>query len=136
MESSSKIRGYCASAPEIEGEVIVIAKPFDLLSIEPISGTFEAEHEHEGKSIKDKILLAPCLCGATIAEFIPLFLGMVDNRPKAIVTTESMTYVPIMSGCLAAGIPLMFGVDKEFYRSISTGDTLRIDAEKGVVSLQ
>lgn len=132
---SSKVRGYHASTPRVEGEVIMIAKPLDLLSIEPISGTFEAAHEHAGKSIKDKILIAPCLCGATIAEFIPLFLSMVGNKPKAIITTESMAYVPIMSGCLAAGIPLLYGLDRGFAHGIKTGDLLGIDAEKGEVAL-
>ncbi|MDY6796417.1 MAG: DUF126 domain-containing protein [Actinomycetota bacterium] len=133
---SSKVQGYCTSTPLSEGEAVVIFRPFDLLSIEPISGTFEAVHEHEGKPIKDKILVAPCLCGATIAEFIPLFLSMVDNRPKAIITTESIAYVPIMSGCLAAGIPLLYGLDREFASGVSTGDTLGIDAEKGEVGLK
>lgn len=67
----SRVKGYYASRTTIEGEVIVITKPLDLLSIEPLSGTFESAHEHGGKNIKDKILVAPCLCGATIAEFIP-----------------------------------------------------------------
>lgn len=132
----SKVKGYYASETSIEGEVIVVSKPLDLLSIEPLTGNFESEHEHGGKSIKDKILIAPCLCGATIAEFIPLFLSLTNNKPKAFITTTSHAYTPVMSGCIISEIPLIYSLDKKIVEKMETGDTIKIDAEKEEVTIK
>jgi predicted aconitase with swiveling domain len=130
-----KVKGYYASERVIHGEVMVVRRPLDLLSIEPLTGTFESTHEQAGNSVKDKILIAPCLCGATIAEFIPFFLNMTGNKPKAIVTTASRGYTPIMSGCLVSETPFLYGLDKALAGTIRTKDWLRIDAATGAVAV-
>lgn len=132
----SRVKGYYASRTTIEGEVIVITKPLDLLSIEPLSGTFESAHEHGGKNIKDKILVAPCLCGATIAEFIPLFLSLTGNKPKAFVTTTTHAYTPIMSGCIISETPLIYGLDKKLAEKLETGDKVKINAKNEEITIQ
>jgi predicted aconitase with swiveling domain len=133
---SSKVKGYYASRKTIDGEALVLQRPLDLLSVEPLTGTLERGHEKAGETVKDKILIAPCLCGATIAEFIPLFLGLTGNKPKAIVTTASRAYTPIMSGCLASETPLLFGLDRSLAATIRAGDTVHIDAGTGDLTVR
>lgn len=132
----ARVKGYYASQKAIDGEAVVLRRPLDLLSVEPLTGTFESGHEQAGKTVKDKILIAPCLCGATIAEFIPLFLGLTGNKPKAFVTTASRAYTPIMSGCLASETPLLYGLDKSLAATIRAGDTVHIDADTGRLTVR
>ncbi len=133
--TEKKIRGYFASQPVIEGEALVVKAPLDLLSVDPVSGTFEGAHSLAGASVKEKVLVVPCLCGATIAEFIPFFLGLTGNAPRAILTAEALPYTPIMSGCIAARVPLLYGPGREGTSKIRTGDRLRFEAETGSMTV-
>ncbi len=132
---TSRVRGYYGSQKVLEAEACVVARPLDLLSIDPLTGTFEETHEQAGQSIKGKIVLAPCFCGATIAEFIPLFLSMTGNEPGGFLTTASRAYTPVMSGCLASDTPFLFGLDKNVARAIRTGDVLHFEAATGEIAL-
>nr|MDO8091509.1 DUF126 domain-containing protein [Candidatus Sigynarchaeota archaeon] len=99
-------------------------------------GSFRSGHEYEGQSIKDKILVTSCLCGVTVAEFIPFFLNLTGNKPKAILTTTTHAYTPVMSGCVVSEIPLIYCVDKKLVERMKTGDTVVIDTEKEEVTLR
>jgi len=132
----SKFKGYYASQKIIEGEVVVVNQPIDLVSLDPMTGSFRSGHEYEGQSIKDKILVTSCLCGVTVAEFIPFFLNLTGNKPKAILTTTTHAYTPVMSGCVVSEIPLIYCVDKKLLERMKTGDTVVVDTEKEEVTLR
>jgi len=133
-KEKSKIEGYYASQKMIEGEAIVLRQPLNLMDINPETGKF-VSGEYEGRSIKGRIVVCPFLCGATVVEFTPYFLSLTGNKPKAIITTSSYAYTPVMSGSIFSETPLLYNLDEDLFRTIKTGDLVKINADKKEVIL-
>jgi len=90
----------------------------------------EKGHELEGESVKGKVLVFPCGKGSTVGSYVIYGLAKNGVAPAAIINRETETIVA--TGVILAGIPCVDGID---ISRIKTGDTLEVNADKGVVKV-
>ncbi len=117
------------------------AKGIAIVSNEPIgfyggidSNTgivIEEEHPLKGRCVKDKILVFPCGKGSTVGSYVIYGLKKNGVAPRGIINEETETIVA--TGVILAGIPC---VDKIDILKIKEGDTVLLDAEKALVTIQ
>ena len=117
------------------------AKGIAIVSNEPIgfyggidSNTgivIEEQHPLKGRCVKDKILVFPCGKGSTVGSYVIYGLKKNGVAPRGIINEETETIVA--TGVILAGIPC---VDKIDILKIKEGDTVLLDAEKALVTIQ
>ncbi len=124
------MKGRVINPGTTEGEAIVSREPIGFYGgIDAKTGiVIEKGHELEGKCVKDKILVFPCGKGSTVGSYVIYGLKMNGVAPKAIINEETETIVA--TGVILAGIPCIDKIDIE---NIKTGDTMKVDADKGIV---
>jgi len=99
--------------------------------IDPETGiVVERNHELEGRSIKDKILIFPSGKGSTVGSYTLYRLKYSLNAPAAIINAECETITAV--GCIIAEIPC---VDHIPIEKIESGQRLKVDGEKGIVEV-
>ena len=127
------LRGRAIYPGKARGVALVSHEPLSFYGgIDMKTGiVIEREHELEGKSVKDKILIFPQGKGSTVGSYVIYGLKKNGVAPKAIINEEMETIVA--TGCILAGIVAM---DKIDISKIKTGDKIRIDAERGVVEIE
>ena len=91
----------------------------------------EEEHPLKVRCVKDKILVFPCGKGSTVGSYVIYGLKKNGVAPKGIINEETETIVA--TGVILAGIPC---VDKINILKIKEGDTVLLDAEKALVTVQ
>jgi len=91
----------------------------------------EEEHPLKGRCVKDKILVFPCGKGSTVGSYVIYGLKKNGVAPRGIINEETETIVA--TGVILAGIPC---VDKIDILKIKEGDTILLDAEKALVTIQ
>jgi predicted aconitase with swiveling domain len=123
----------------VEGEALVLAEPISFWGgLDPETGeVIDVHHPNHGDNVAGKVLVLPSTRGSTssastLAESIKLGTG-----PIAVVTAASDVAVAL--GTFVPG--LLYGIeppyaiaDEETFRSIRTGDRVRVGAD-GTVSL-
>ncbi len=124
------MKGRMINPGTTEGEAIVSREPIGFYGgIDAKTGiVIEKGHELEGESVKDKILVFPRGKGSTVGSYVIYGLKMNGVAPKAIINEETETIVA--TGAILAGIPCVDGID---ISDITTGETLKVDADNGTV---
>jgi predicted aconitase with swiveling domain len=90
---------------KVTGEALVTTMGISFFGgIDPESGVVvEKNHELEGRSIKDKILVFPFSKGSTVGSYTLYRLKHQGHAPAAIVNIECETITAV--GCIIAEIP-------------------------------
>lgn len=122
--------GRMISPGKAEAEAIISPEPIGFYGgIDPQTGiVIEKGHPLEGESVTGKILVFPCGKGSTVGSYVIYGLEKNGVGPAAIVNEETETIVA--TGAILAGIPCVDQIDISQFK---TGDTLRVDAENGIV---
>ncbi|MBU7047775.1 MAG: DUF126 domain-containing protein [Theionarchaea archaeon] len=122
--------GRMISPGKVTAEAIVSNEPIGFYGgIDSKTGiVIEKGHPLEGQSVTGKILVFPRGKGSTVGSYVIYGLEKNGVGPVAIVNEETETIVA--TGVILAGVPC---VDKIDISQFKTGDTLRVDAEKGTV---
>ncbi|KYK35227.1 MAG: DUF126 domain-containing protein [Theionarchaea archaeon] len=122
--------GRMISPGTVEAEAIVSFEPIGFYGgIDPETGiVIEKGHPLEGQSVTGKVLVFPCGKGSTVGSYVIYGLEKNGVGPRAIVNEETETIVA--TGAILAGVPCVDQIDISQFK---TGDTLRVDAENGVV---
>ena len=133
--SSITIQGTGVGKGKVSGEALVTTEPITFNNgVDPTSGTvIEKGHELEGQSITDKILVFPVGKGSSGGSYVLYDLSDRNLAPAAIIMTRGDTI--IVTGCVMGKIPLIHRCDKDPVECISTGDSIEIDVEKGLVTV-
>ncbi|MBU7033153.1 MAG: DUF126 domain-containing protein [Theionarchaea archaeon] len=122
--------GRMISPGKVEAEAIVSPEPIGFYGgIDIKTGVvIEKDHPLEGQRVTGKILVFPRGKGSTVGSYV--IYGLQKNKvgPAAIVNEETETIVA--TGVILAGVPCVDQIDISQFK---TGDTLRVDAEKGTV---
>jgi len=115
-----------------KGKALVSEKPLSFLGgVDPSDGKItEKNHDLCGKCIKNKILCFPHGHGSTVGSYVLYSLAKKGLAPKAIVNQTADPVVVV--GAIIADIPMIDQIDT---RQIKTGDTVEVDACKGVVKI-
>ncbi len=127
------MKGRMISPGTAEGVAIVSTEPIGFYGgIDIKTGiVIEKDHPLEGKSVKDKILVFPCGKGSTVGSYVIYGLKKNGVAPAGIVNKETETIVA--TGAILAGIPCVDQIDIE---KIQDGDTVLLDADNALVSVQ
>jgi predicted aconitase with swiveling domain len=120
------VTGHCI------GEALVTAQPISFLGgVDPADGRIiEKNHDLHGIQAKDKILCFPHGHGSTVGSYVLYTLAKNGCAPKAIVNETADPVIVV--GAIIAEIPMVTDVD---IGKIKTGDTVEVDAAKGVVTI-
>jgi predicted aconitase with swiveling domain len=93
----------------------------------------EIAHEARGKNMADKILVFPKGKGGAGETFGYYYLARSGKAPKAIVCQSGLGQT--VAGALLTKTPMVYGFAEDIVRAIRTGDTVRVDTDKGEVKV-
>lgn len=120
------VEGHC------QAEALVSLKPISFLGgVDPADGKIiERKHDLCGMCIKDKVLCFPHGHGSTVGSYVLYCLAKNGLAPKAIVNQTADPVVVV--GAIIANVPMIDQVD---IKKIKTGDTVEVDACKGLAKI-
>jgi hypothetical protein len=118
-----------------EGEALVSHEPICFYLTEPKTGIVrEKSHELAGRNIANKVLVFPSGKASSVVQIDGLFkLASHGVAPKAMIVKDVET-VLIVSAFIAK-VPLVDRLEKDPFEIIRTGDFVKVDAEKGKVTI-
>jgi predicted aconitase with swiveling domain len=93
----------------------------------------EVGHEARGKNVAGKILVFPRGKGGAGDTFGYYYLFRSGKSPKAMVCNRGMGQT--VAGALLANTPMVYGFEEDVVTMIQTGDTLRVDTDRGEVEI-
>jgi hypothetical protein len=118
-----------------EGEALVTHEPVCFYLTDPKTGIVkERGHELEGKNIANKVLVFPSGKASSVVQIDGLF-KLVSNKvaPRAMIVKDVET-VLIVSAVIA-NVPLVDRLERDPFEIIRTGDFVKVDANKGIVTI-
>ena len=130
-----EIRGRAVNRGEVEGEAVVLEKPFNFTGdFDPATGTLGIKgHPLEGKKIGGRVLVMPAAKGAVTAAIGVYQAKKLGNAPVGILCRKAD---PITVECaMVLDVPLVDSFDKDIIEIIKTGDHVKIAGEKGIVQI-
>ncbi len=115
------------------GEAIVTTQGISFFGgVDPESGiVVEKDHELEGQSISDKVLIFSTGKGSTVGSYTMYQMKKGNNAPLAIVNETIDTIIAV--GCIISEIPC---VDKIDISKIKTGQKVTVDGTNGIVKIE
>jgi len=118
-----------------EGEALVSHEPICFYLTDPKTGIVrEKDHELAGKNLANKVLVFPSGKASSVVQIDGLFkLALHNVAPKAMIVKDVET-VLVVSAFLVK-VPLVDRLEKDPFEIIHTGDFVRVDAEKGRVTV-
>jgi predicted aconitase with swiveling domain len=119
-----------------EGEALVSHEPICFYLTDPKTGIIrEKTHELAGKSLANKVLVFPSGKASSVVQIDGLFKLTSHNlAPNAMIVKDIET-VLIVSAVIAK-VPLVDRLEKNPFEVIHTGDLVKVDAEKGTVTVR
>ena len=118
-----------------EGKTLISTQAICFYQTDPDTGCIiEKNHDLEGKSIANKILIFPNGKGSSVVQGDGLHkLTNKGTVPTAMVIRDPDTV--LVTGAVIWRIPLVDQVEDEFYRQVKNGSHVRVDADKGLITL-
>jgi predicted aconitase with swiveling domain len=118
-----------------EGEALVTHQPICFYLTDPKTGIVrEKDHELAGKNITNKVLVFPSGKASSVVQIDGLFkLASRNLAPRALIVKDVET-VLIVSAFLVK-VPLVDRMEEDPFEVIRTGDYVKVDAEKGKVTV-
>ncbi|MHA1577483.1 MAG: DUF126 domain-containing protein [Candidatus Thorarchaeota archaeon] len=115
-----------------EGEVLATSEDISFYGgCDPETGVIvEKGHELEGQSVSGKILVFPTGKGSTVGSYVLYALSKAGKAPLAIINQSTDPVVAV--GCIISEIPAVDQIDIE---ELKTGEKVRVDADKGVITV-
>ena len=115
-----------------EGEVLATSEDISFYGgCDPETGVIvEKGHELEGQSVSGKILVFPTGKGSTVGSYVLYALSKAGKAPLAIINQSTDPVVAV--GCIISEIPTVDQIDIE---ELKTGQKVRVDADKGAISV-
>ncbi|MBN1214725.1 MAG: DUF126 domain-containing protein [Candidatus Lokiarchaeota archaeon] len=115
------------------GEAIVTTQGISFFGgVDPESGiVVEKDHELEGQSISDKVLVFSTGKGSTVGSYTMYQMKKGNNAPLAIINETIDTIIAV--GCIISEIPC---VDKIDISKIKTGQRVTVDGTNGIVKIE
>jgi uncharacterized protein len=124
------LSGRKISTGSATGEALVTSMGISFYGgVDPETGkVVEKGHELEGQSLAGRVLVFPTGKGSTVGSYTIYRLKKAGLAPAAIINGEAETITAV--GCIISDIPC---VDRIAINQLKTGQTLRVDAEAGLV---
>jgi predicted aconitase with swiveling domain len=119
-----------------QGEALLSKDPICFYLVEPKTGTVrEKGHQLEGKSIAGKVLVFPSGKASSAVQMDGLVKLLLNkNGPSALIVKD---VEPVLVGsAVLTNIPLVDRLETDPFEAISTGDFVKVDADKGTVTVR
>jgi predicted aconitase with swiveling domain len=115
-----------------EGDALVTAVDISFYGgVDPETGeVVEKNHPLEGKSVAGKVLVMPSGKGSTVGSYVLYALKKAEKAPAAIINRETDPVIAV--GSIISEIPTVDSIEIE---KIKTGQRVKVDADRGVVSI-
>jgi len=125
-----KIIGGCG-----EGEALVSHEPICFYLTDPKTGIVrETTHELVGKNLANKVLVFPSGKASSVVQIDGLFKLASNNvAPQAMIVKDVETVLVVSA--FIAKVPLVDKLEKDPFQIIHTGDFVKVNAEKGIVTI-
>lgn len=119
-----------------EGEALVSHEPICFYLTDPKTGVIrERAHELFGQNLAGKVLVFPSGKASSVVQIDGLYkLATHGLAPKALIAKDVET-VLVVSAFLVK-VPLVDRLEKDPFEIIRTGDFVKVDADKGKVSIR
>lgn len=118
-----------------EGEALVSKDPVCFYLTDPKTGTVrERGHELEGKKIAGKVLVFSSGKASSVVQIDGLFKLASNNLAPSAMIVRDVETVLIVSAVLAK-VPLVDRLEKDPFEAIHSGDFVKVDAEKQIVTV-
>jgi hypothetical protein len=118
-----------------EGEALVSHEPVCFYLTDPKTGVVrEKSHELFGETISNRVLVFPSGKASSVVQIDGLF-KLVKNglAPKAMIVKDVETVLVVTA--FIAQVPLVNRLERDPLEAISTGDLVKVDANKGTVTI-
>jgi len=118
-----------------EGEALVSGDDICFYLADPDTGRIiEKNHALEGQSVAGKILIFPSGKGSSVVQGDGLYmLTKKGTAPKAMIIQHPDTV--LVTSAIIMKIPLVDRVEKQIYEQVKDGDYIKVDADKGLITL-
>lgn len=118
-----------------EGKALVCHQPIGFnFGVDVAKGTItEHNHELEGKSFKDRVLVFPHGKGSTGGSYVVYQVAMEGTAPSAIINLNTETIIAV--GAIMGKIPVVDHMEENPYDVIEDGDWVKVDAIHGTVTI-
>ncbi|MCJ7470882.1 DUF126 domain-containing protein [Candidatus Bathyarchaeota archaeon] len=118
-----------------EGEALVSHEPICFYLTDPKTGIVrEKSHELAGKNLANKVLIFPSGKASSVVQIDGLFkLALHNVAPKAMIVKDVETVLVVSA--FMVKVPLVDRLEKDPFEVIHTGDFVKVDAEKGIVTV-
>jgi predicted aconitase with swiveling domain len=125
-----KIIGGCG-----EGEALVSHEPICFYLTDPETGVIrEKTHELAGKNVANKVLVFPSGKASSVVQIDGLFKLASNNlAPKAMIVKDVETVLVVSA--FIAKVPLVDKLEQDPFEAISTGDFVKVDADKSIITI-
>lgn len=119
----------------VEGEVLLSEDRLLFYHAEPATGVItERGHCLEGVSVRGKILVFPGGKGSSVVQMDGLYkLDQRGTAPLAFLVREPDTV--LVSSAIIMGVPMADRIEENFYRTVRTGDRVRLDTAAQTITL-
>lgn len=118
-----------------EGKALISKDKICFSLTDPDTGIIiEKNHILEGQSVANKIVIFPGGKGSSVVQGAGLYyLTRKGTGPKALIIQNPDTV--LVASVVMLQIPLVDQVEEEFYKHVENDCFVKVDAEKGVVTL-
>jgi hypothetical protein len=132
---SITIKGRTIMKGNVQAEAIVARSPLSFTYIDPSTGAVaDKTHGLYGQTIKGKILVLPMLKGSAMQPFSLQQLVRTGIAPRGLIALDADTR--LIAAAIYCEIPLMDKLERNPIEAISTGNLVRVNADKGVVEVE
>jgi len=118
-----------------EGEALVSHEPICFYLTDPKTGIVrEKSHELFGKTISNRVLVFPSGKASSVVQIDGLFkLVRNDLAPRAMIVKDVETVLVVTA--FIAEVPLVDRLERDPLEAIFTGDFVKVDADRGLVTV-
>ena len=118
-----------------EGEALVTRQPLSFFGgVDPANGTIvQKGHELSGTSVSGKVLVLPPLKGSTASTWTLCQLAENRRAPVAIIVPKAD--IILIAGAIIGKVPTVDNLDFDPTVKFKTGQKLRVNGNKGTVTL-
>jgi len=136
MKQEVKLKCHKIMGGYGEGEALVSKEPICFYLTDPKTGRVrEKGHQLEGKSIAGKVLVFSSGKASSVVQIDGLFkLASEKKAPQAMIVRDVETVLVVSA--VIAKVPLVDKLEKDPFTVIGTGDFVKVDADKGIVSIR
>lgn len=117
------------------GDVLFSTDDFCFYLVDPKTGiVIEKNHCLEGQSIAGKVLVFPNGKGSSVVQADGLYqLKMKGTGPQALIIKNPDT--TLVASAIIMEMPMVDKVAAEFYTTVKDGDSVKVDADNGKITL-